>query len=126
MVEVSIANRRFSFLAGLLVLGQYAIPSSGQMDAEARARGLSNDLLRLHSDFRSGSPRVVAAQRSHAALLIEQRAEAYQTLIRTSPRQALALAFSPKTLAELSAAFPESAAKLESYGTWRGSIEQWV
>src|SRR5262249_53107530 len=28
--------------------------------------------------------------------------------------------------AEMSAAFPESAAKLESYGTWRGSIEQWV
>src|SRR5206468_10212979 len=51
---------------------------------------------------------------------------ALRDLIRSDPAQALSLALSPETLAELAAAFPESAFSLESYGTWQGPIERWV
>src|SRR5258708_34747728 len=110
----------------LLVFGLSSQPVSAQVDPATRVRGLNNDLLRLHGEASQSQPGQADAQRVQAEQVIGQRSNALRDLIQRDPAQALSLAFSPATLAELAAAFPDSASQLESQGTWQGPIERWV
>jgi M6 family metalloprotease-like protein len=126
MLKLPFRGKTVGFCAGLLVFGLFAQVINAQGDRAARVRGLNNDLLRLHSEVSQNPPGQAVAQRVQAALVIGQRAEALRNLIQRDPAQALSLAFSPDTLADLAAAFPGSASQLESQGTWQGPIERWV
>jgi len=125
MLGLHFPGRAVGFCAGLLVFGLLSQPASGQVDRAARVRGLNNDLLRLHSEASQSSPRQSGALGSQAEQLIGQRAIALRDLIQRDPGQALSLTFSAEALAELAATFPESAAHLESPGTWQGPVERW-
>ncbi|MBI3695587.1 MAG: hypothetical protein HY238_12210 [Acidobacteria bacterium] len=86
-------------------------------------RALNGELLQKHSELQQAGPDQAASVRAQAAPIIAQRAEALSDLIAQDPQQALALAFSEELLAQLAAAFPDSASQLESRGAWEGPIE---
>ena len=119
-------DRRLGFFVVLFLLVLFSPPASAQTDLVARVRGLNNELLRLHGEIRQNRPDQVQAHRSQAAQVIAQRAAALLALIQRDPAQALSLTLSRDVLADLAAAFPDSASGLESSGTWRGPIERWV
>jgi hypothetical protein len=84
---------------------------------------LNTQLLKIHAQLLRSSPSEAVMWRSQAAPVIEQRSAALSALAGEDPSQALSLAFSPGLLAELAAAFPQSAGRLESRGVWTGPIE---
>ncbi len=96
-----------------------------QNDPTARFRNLNNQLLTVYSRLLASPAGDAIALRSQAAAVIQQRAAILGDMIETDPAQALGFAFSQDLLANLAAAFPESASQLESAGTWEGQLE-WV
>src|SRR5881296_89858 len=91
----------------------------------ARLRSLNNHLLGIYGLLLSSPAGEAIALRSQAAQVIQERAALLGDMIETDPAQALGLAFSQDLLANLAAAFPDSASRLESTGTWEGQLE-WV
>jgi len=95
-----------------------------QNDApSARVRGFNNQLLTVYGRLFSSPARDAMALRSQFAGMIRQRQALLGELIEKNPAQALSFAFSQDVLANMSAAFPESASKLESEGAWEGELE---
>lgn len=126
MLRLHFRGRAVGFCAGFLVFGLLPQAINAQADQAARVRGLDNDLLRLHGEASQNPPAQTVAQRSQAAQVIGQRAEALRNLIQQDPRQALSLAFSADTLAQLAATFPAAASQLESHRILQGSVERWI
>ncbi len=91
----------------------------------ARLRGLNNQLLGIYGQLLSSPAGEAIALRSQAAQVIQQRAALLGEMIETDTAQALGLAFSQDLLAKLAAAFPDSASRFESTGTWEGQLD-WV
>src|SRR5437773_2050736 len=91
----------------------------------ARLRSLNNQLLGIYGRLLSSPAGEAIALRSQAAQLIQERAALLGDMIETDTAQALGLAFSQDLLANLAAAFPDSASRLESTGTWEGQLD-WV
>lgn len=115
------------FLVSLLMMiaaGARDLPA--QSDRSATLHGLNNELLRLHGEHQNAAAEQQAAVAQEAAAIIQSRAAALVQLMQQDPGEALTLAFSPDLLADLAAAFPQSAASLESQGTWQGTVEHFV
>jgi M6 family metalloprotease-like protein len=83
---------------------------------------LLNVLARLQDAPAAGA----SAIHAEAAKIIQARAAALQELIEENPSEALKLRFSPEVLETLVGLLPESAGRLESYGTWKGKLESLV
>jgi len=126
MLRLHFRGKAVGFCAGLLVFGLLSQPVNAQVDRAARVRALNNDLLRLHGEASQNGPGQAVALQSQAAQVIGQRAEALRNLIQQDPHQALALAFSADTLAQLAATFPKPAVQLESHRILQGSVERWI
>jgi M6 family metalloprotease-like protein len=92
----------------------------------AQARSLNNSLLQLHEAVQSADASEAEALRARAAAAIERRAAQLSRLIEENPAAALSMAFPPELLADLAGKFPDSAARLETQGTWEGAAELWV
>src|SRR5881396_3320782 len=91
----------------------------------AGLRSLNNQLLGIYGRLLSSPAGEAIALRSQAAQLIQERAALLGDMIETDTAQAMGLAFSQDLLANLAAAFPDSASRLESTGTWEGQLD-WV
>jgi len=84
---------------------------------------LNNQLLRLHGQFNRAQPAEAARLRGQAAQLIQERANAFISLIRQNAAEALKNALPEEVLSNMVRAFPDSASLLESHGTWQGTLE---
>jgi len=91
----------------------------------ARLRSLNNHLLGIYRQLLSSPAGEAIGLRSQAAQVIQERAALLGEMIETDTAQALGHAFSQDLLAKLAAAFPDSASRLESTGTWEGQLD-WV
>lgn len=99
-----------------------ALQSPGKADG-ARLRGLNGSLLRLVSQFRQTAPENAGALREQIRSLSRQRREVLEALIQERAAEAASLAFPEALAGELAALVPESAADLETYGSWQGTVE---
>ena len=123
--------RRFVYLGILFGLTSVFVLHIGlraqeQPSTNAAVRNLNNQLLDVYARLLSGHADQAFTLHSQAAGIIRQRSAALEALIAQNPSEALKLAFAPDALANLAAAFPDSAAQLESHGTWQGEIEYLV
>ena len=91
--------------------------------SEARVRGFNNQLLTVYGRLFSSPGAEAIALRGQFGRIIQQRQALLGQMIANNPTQALNFAFSEDVLGRMSAAFPESAAKLESQGAWEGEVE---
>jgi M6 family metalloprotease-like protein len=119
----SIISFRLYLLCGLLACTSAL---GAEPERVAQARSLNNSLLQLHEAVRNAGTSEAAALRARAAAVIERRAAHLSALIEENPAAALSMAFPPELLADLAGKFPDSAGRLESYGTWQGLIEYWI
>ena len=87
---------------------------------EARLRALNAEALRLRGLLYSATANEQAQIRSQAGATFEQRQASLESLMASLPATALRLAFPVEVLSDLAAAFPQSAARLETRGTWQG------
>jgi len=85
-----------------------------------RVRLLNKAVLEIHGQAQAGG---AAGLHGQAAAVLAKRAGALQDLMREDPHAALSLAFSPDLLDDLAAKFPDSAAYLETHGSWEGPVE---
>lgn len=109
----------FSLLAGVgQAQPEQRPPSPGQ-----RVRDFNNQLLDVFSRLQSSPAADAPGLKDRAAGIIQERAVAFQELIQQTPSEAAGLAFAGDALANLAAAFPDSAAQLESIGQWEGDLE---
>ena len=118
-----ISFRIFITIATFVSLAPALMARNGP--STARLRSLNNQLLTVYSRLLSSPAGQAIALRSQAATVIQERAALLGNMIETDAAQAIGLAFSQDLLADLSAAFPESASHLESVGTWEGQLD-WV
>ena len=109
----------------LTMLSVAPILAAQNNPSAARLRGLNNQVLGIYGQLLSSPAGEAIALRSQAAPVIQQRAALLSELIETDTVQALGLAFSEDLLANLGAAFPQSASQLETVGTWEGQLD-WV
>src|SRR5205823_13939482 len=79
----------------------------------ARLRSLNNQLLGIYGRLLSTPAGEAIALRSQAAQLIQERAALLGEMIQTDTAHALGLAFSQDFLAQLAAALPVSAPRLD-------------
>jgi M6 family metalloprotease-like protein len=93
---------------------------------EARLRQLNAETLRLRGLLQAATPGQAAQLRAQGAELLAQRQPLLESLIASSPSAALELAFAADTIADLAAAFPQGAARLESRGTWQGQLLYYI
>ena len=89
----------------------------------AHLQSLNNSLLLLHGQLQAAEASQQASLHSQASQVIAERFAALQALIAQDPAAALQLAFDENLLAALAAAFPQSAAQLESQVTLEGPVE---
>lgn len=90
---------------------------------EARLRVLNGQAVSLLARYQRGDAAAKAQARAEAATLLAERRAALDALIGANAKSALGLAFAADLLADLRAAFPASAADIESRGEWRGKLE---
>ncbi|MBF8305578.1 MAG: assoc protein, partial [Acidobacteria bacterium] len=109
------------FLAVFLT-GAALLPAQ-QNEQAALVRSLNNSVLQIHGQLQSAGQGAAAGLRAQGETLLAQRSAALSALIEQDASQALQLAFSDDLLATLAAAFPQSAASLESRGAFEGPIE---
>ncbi len=122
-----LSKRTVLFLIGLFMIAAAGVRSlPAQSDRSATLHGLNNELLRLHGEHQSAVTEQQAAVAHQAAPVIQNRAAALAQLVEQDPGEALKLAFSADLLADLAAVFPQSAASLESRGSWQGTVEHFV
>src|SRR5262245_25959393 len=128
---MSIAKTGFSVVLSSLLLVSFTTVVSAQENEQIttvkRVRSLNNDILRVHELIRETGRKQVQARsaqgvelRSQAASVLRERAAALSKLMEENPQQAMLMAFSPELVADLTAAFPESAGWLENHGSWQG------
>lgn len=113
---------RMAILTLILFSGAVSLHAQGNQLA-AQVRSLNNSVLELHGQLQSAGPGAAAGLRAQGDALLAQRAAALGALIQEDTEQALELAFDDNVVATLSAAFPQSAASLESHGVFEGPIE---
>src|ERR1041385_861378 len=89
---------RISAFLSILLLTNIARVSAQSQGLAERVRALNNTLLQLHSRAQDAPGSAIAEIRSQAASVIQDRSAALEALIRQSPKDALALAFSEDTL----------------------------
>jgi len=89
-------------------------------------RNLNGKLLEAFERLQNLPDNAKASERSHAARVIAERAEALEALIKEDPREAVSLAFSSDLLADLKLEVPDSAEQLESVGEWLGPVNATV
>src|SRR5439155_5810363 len=89
----------------------------------ARVRGFNDQLLTVYGRLFSSPGGEAIALPCQFGRLIQQRQALLGQMIANNPAQALSFAFSQDVLARMSAAFPESASRLEAAGTWEGEVE---
>ena len=117
--------RRSAFKLALLSLAMSVGVLYGQGNSD-QVRGLNNEVLRLHGQFRNTPRGQEGSLRQQAANALVRRSAALRDLMQNDPREALKLGFSPDVLMSLAQAFPESAGNLESQGVWEGPAEYLV
>ena len=93
---------------------------------EARLRALNAEALRLRGLLYSATASEQAQIRSQAGATFEQRQASLESLMASLPATALRLAFPVEVLSDLAAAFPQSAARLETRGTWQGQLYYYI
>src|ERR1051325_3350492 len=116
---------RITALISISLAGLHTAAAQPQGLAE-RLRALNNNLLQLHGRAQEAPASTLADLRSQAAVVSKDRAAVLETLIRQSPSDALALAFSQDTITRLAETFPQSAGQLEAQGKWQGPVEYLV
>jgi M6 family metalloprotease-like protein len=89
-------------------------------------RGLNTEVLRLRGVLYTANATEQAQARSQAAPVFAARQSLLESLMASQPGTALQLAFPAEVLADLSAAFPQSAGQLESRGVWQGQLYYYV
>src|SRR3989442_7471705 len=97
-----------------------------QGNEEARLRSLNAELLRLRGLLYSASASEQGLIRSQASPVFDQRQTLLEALMSSQPLVALQLAFPADVLADLASSFPQSAAKLETRGSWQGPLYYFV
>src|SRR4051794_19675821 len=112
------ATRITAFFVTTLLINVGSVNAQQQGLAE-RLRALNNNLLQLHGRAQDAPANSLAEIHSQAATVMQDRSTALQALIRQSPKDALALAFSQPTVDQLAATFPQSASLLETQGNWQ-------
>jgi M6 family metalloprotease-like protein len=103
-----------------------ALPLLAQGSSAERLRGLNNQILQIQGQLQGATPAQAAQLRSQAAPLFEQRLGLLEALIAENAAAALSLAFPPGLAAQLGADFPQSASRLETWGTFQGTAESLV
>src|SRR5690349_15841708 len=89
----------------------------------AKLRQLNNQLLHLHGQLNAAINSNGNSLHSQASAVIAERFAALQALIEEDPETALEFGFDGELLEALKESFPESAAKLESQGSWTGPVQ---
>src|SRR5438128_199834 len=118
MIRVSVFSFQYPTVAWAITLTLAAVSLHAQAVSPAveRIQNLNDQTI---SNF-------IRAAHTDAADVLSQRAAALNELIEHDPAQALELALSPELLADVAMKFPDSASRLESHGTWRGTIQMWT
>ena len=99
-------------------------PGFGKDSAKAsRVRDLNNKVVQHHDRARGAASENKASIRAQAAPDFKEREEALADLIEDDPQEAIKFAFSPELLTDMGKEFPDSAAHLERFGTWQGTLE---
>jgi len=93
---------------------------------EGRLRALNAQLLQLRGALYSAGDAQQAGIASQAGPVLQQRKALLESLMASQPATALGLAFPADVLADLGAAFPQSAASLETRGTWQGQLYYFI
>jgi M6 family metalloprotease-like protein len=118
MIRVRVSSLQYPTVvwAVTYILAAVSLHAQAPSPAAQRMRNLNNQII-----FNT-----VGGARTDAADVISQRAVALSEFIEHDPAQALEFALSPELLADVAMKFPDLASRLESHGTWRGSIEKWT
>ncbi len=120
----SMMHRRLTALFALLALATPAMLRADHVeDTVQQLTGLNRALLRVLSDHGKSSSSGKAQLNSRTAALIANRAARLEGLIAEHADSANKLALPADLLDSLTAAFPESAYKLEKRGGWQGVVE---
>ena len=91
-----------------------------------KVRELNAQVLNLHGANEPAYAGQQPAWAVDAGSVFSLRLSALSDLIAQDPDQALRVAFPPDLLEELTAAFPEHRASLESYGEWQGPVDIFI
>src|SRR5712691_11772610 len=102
-----------------------AVSAQGTSE-EGPLRALNAEALRLRALLYRGAASENTATHAQAATVLTQRAALLRRLMTSQPRAALQLGFPSDVLADLAAAFPESADSIETRGTWQGTLYYFV
>lgn len=108
------------FFLRAAVLATIATTALAQPLRTEPMRGLNNEVLRFHALAQNGTADTAAQ------LAIERRAAVLAGLIESDPAAAISFAFPAELLVGLAERFPQAAARLETQGTWAGTIESFV
>src|SRR5438045_702474 len=104
---------RFRILASLALCPVLFAQGNSE---EGRLRALNGEALRLRGLLHSANASEQAQIQAQGAPVFEQRQALLESLMSSLPATALELALPPEVIADLAAAFPQSAGRLESRG----------
>ena len=114
---------RSFYLITVTILAGTAVLAQQDNSAEGRLRAANAQVLRLRAQMYTAGAGEQGSIRSQAAQALAQRQAQLESLMKTNPAAAAALAFPSDVLTDLAGAFPQSAANLEERGTWQGLLE---
>src|SRR5712691_5556105 len=109
-------------LAALAAVSLSSIVLAQGNSEEGHLRALNAQALQLRGLLYTASANQQAGISSQAAPVLQQRQALLESLMASQPATALGLAFPADVLADLGGAFPQSAANLETRGTWQGQL----
>lgn len=106
----------------LLAVFSSSLLAQGE-SADAKLRRLNGQAVSMLARYQRADAPGQAQARLEAGRLLADRQASLHEVMRSSPREALRLAFPADVLNDLRGAFPASAALLESRGRWQGQLE---
>jgi M6 family metalloprotease-like protein len=109
-------------LAGVLLVWPLTA-ALGLAQGRSRVVALNQRLEQILAQLPQADPPQRDNLRNQGAQLVEEREQELSALIAENPKEALEVALTPEAIAQVSAAFPDRAARLETRGIWQGEIE---